>query len=70
MYDEEGPLRGAPDLVIEVLSPSTAQRDRLEKRVLYARSGVRVHWLVDPEDRSITRRSRLKMRPRTDLAMP
>jgi Uma2 family endonuclease len=55
MYDEEGPLRGAPDLVIEVLSPSTAQRDRVEKRALYARSGVRVYWLVDPEDRSITR---------------
>lgn len=55
IYDAEGPLQGAPDLVIEVLSPSTAQRDQAVKRALYARSGVKVYWLVDPEDRSITR---------------
>ena len=40
---------GAPDLVIEVLSPSTARRDRKDKREIYTRHGVRELWLVHPE---------------------
>jgi Uma2 family endonuclease len=40
---------GAPDFVIEVLSPSTASRDRREKLGVYARYGVREFWLVDPK---------------------
>ncbi len=40
---------GAPDLVIEVLSPSTASRDRGEKRSIYAQAGVNWLLLVDPE---------------------
>lgn len=46
-------IRGAPDLVIEILSPSTAERDRTYKRTLYARHGVQEYWLVDPETKSI-----------------
>lgn len=42
-------IQGAPDLVIEVLSPSTAHRDRTFKRALYARHGVREFWLVDTD---------------------
>ena len=39
---------GPPDLVVEVLSPSTRRTDRLEKTVEYARAGVREYWIVDP----------------------
>ena len=46
-------IQGAPDLVIEVLSPSTAHRDRTFKRALYARHGVREFWLVDTDTRTI-----------------
>ncbi len=44
---EDG-VYGAPDLVVEVLSPSTAERDRTYKKTLYARHGVREYWIVDP----------------------
>jgi Uma2 family endonuclease len=41
--------RGAPDLVIEILSPSTASDDRGIKFDTYQKHGVREYWLVDPE---------------------
>lgn len=43
-------LQGPPDLVIEILSPSTQRRDRGLKRDLYDRVGVDEYWLVDPVD--------------------
>ena len=46
-------IQGAPDLVIEVLSPSTAHRDRTFKRALYARHGIREFWLVDTDAHTI-----------------
>ena len=42
-------VQGAPDLVVELLSPGTANLDRTRKRDLYARFGVREYWLVSPE---------------------
>lgn len=49
----EANVQGPPDLVIEILSPSTAARDRGLKRKLYEKHGVREYWLVDPDERSI-----------------
>jgi len=44
---------GAPDLIIEVLSPSTMKKDYYEKFNLYQENGVREYWLVNPEGRSL-----------------
>ena len=41
-------VRGAPDLVIEILSPSTADRDLGYKHELYGRHGVLEYWIIDP----------------------
>jgi Uma2 family endonuclease len=46
-------LVGAPDLMVEVLSLSTAYDDRKRKFELYESVGVREYWLVDPRDRLI-----------------
>lgn len=46
-------IHGAPDLVVEVLSPSTAKNDRGYKKELYEKSGVKEYWIVDPVMRSI-----------------
>ena len=51
--DTERGVHGAPDLVVEVLSPSTADRDRTFKRALYARHGVKEYWLLDPAAKTI-----------------
>lgn len=45
---------GAPDLAVEVLSPSSRRYDMVEKRINYARFGVREYWLVDPVGGSAT----------------
>ncbi|MGQ9631389.1 MAG: Uma2 family endonuclease [bacterium] len=49
----ERSIRGAPDLVVEILSPATAERDRTLRKKLYAKYGVRECWLVDPESEAV-----------------
>lgn len=46
-------IHGAPDLIVEVLSPSTAKNDKGYKKELYEKSGVKEYWIVDPAMRSI-----------------
>lgn len=46
--------RGAPRWIIEVIEPSTAARDQIDKLQLYERHGVRDYWLVHPFDRLVT----------------
>jgi len=50
--DEKG-CRGAPDLVVEILSPSTGKKDMKDKRQLYQRSAVKEYWVVDPVHNTI-----------------
>lgn len=50
--DQHG-CKGAPDLIIEVVSPSTQRHDHLVKLNLYQRAGVREYWIVDPENRTV-----------------
>jgi len=45
---------GAPDMVIEIISPSTSRLDRLTKLNKYLEAGVREYWIVDPEDKGVT----------------
>jgi Uma2 family endonuclease len=50
-------IQGAPDLVVEILSPSTGRKDRREKKALYERFGVREYLLIHPEDEIVERYS-------------
>lgn len=51
IHDEA--VRGAPDLTIEILSPSTADRDLGYKRKIYETHGVKEYWIVDPDLQTI-----------------
>ncbi|OIP41327.1 hypothetical protein AUJ95_03490 [Candidatus Desantisbacteria bacterium CG2_30_40_21] len=50
---KEKAIFGAPDLIIEILSPTTLQMDVLLKKVLYQRFGVREYWIVDPKEQKV-----------------
>lgn len=41
-------IEGAPDLVVEILSPSTLKRDKIDKLSTYAKYGIQEYWIVDP----------------------
>ena len=47
-------IKGVPDLVVEILSPSTASNDLALKRQLYERTGVAEYWIADPDNHTLT----------------
>jgi len=47
-------VHGAPDWVLEILSPSTTWRDQTEKRTLYERHGVKEYWVLNPDTLDLT----------------
>jgi Uma2 family endonuclease len=51
----EANIQGAPDLVIEILSPTTGRKDRREKKALYERFGVREYIVLDPLNETVER---------------
>ncbi len=66
----EANVQGAPDLVVEILSPSTRKRDQGVKHQLYDRMGVREYWLVEPsfETIEVFRRIDGALRPVAELS--
>ncbi len=50
--DDKG-CKGAPDLIVEILSPSTAEHDLKDKFYLYQRVGVREYWIVNQTDKTL-----------------
>ena len=52
-FDSKG-IIGAPDLIVEILSPSTEKHDRNTKFKLYQRHGVREYWIVDPSNETVS----------------
>jgi len=50
---EEERIKGAPDLVVEILSPSSAYYDLKKKLKVYEKHGVKEYWILDPEDKSV-----------------
>ena len=52
LADSKGVV-GAPDFIVEILSPSTVQLDKVTKLRLYQRAGVREYWIVDPDSKTV-----------------
>lgn len=50
--DDKG-CKGAPDMIVEVLSPSTTRRDMVTKFNLYQRAGVKEYWIVSPDGKTV-----------------
>ncbi len=49
----EARIDGAPTLMVEVLSPTSGRKDRIQKLQIYQQAGVQHYWLVDPEERTL-----------------
>jgi Uma2 family endonuclease len=52
--NEKDKYKGTPDLVVEILSPSTRSKDIIKKGDLYMESGIREYWSADPMKQTVT----------------
>lgn len=52
IYTEKGVVEGPPDLVVEIVSPSSTRIDAIDKAALYASAGVPEYWLTNPETKT------------------
>ena len=55
--EEAVEVEGSPDMVLEVISPSSVEKDTVVLRDLYWRAGVREYWLADPRERGVSGRN-------------
>ena len=53
LFDPERGIRGAPDMVVEIILPSSYKRDHYDKKELYQKYGIPEYWIVDPSNHSI-----------------
>lgn len=51
---EDRGCKGSPDMVVEIISPSTARRDKIEKFNLYEEAGIQEYWIIEPEEKILT----------------
>ena len=49
IINENGPIHGIPDLLVEILSPNNKEYDLIKKKDLYEHFGIKEYWIVDPE---------------------
>lgn len=54
IIDKRGHIHGVPDMIIEILSEGNKDHDKVKKRALYERFGVKEYWMVDPETKLAT----------------
>lgn len=52
IINPQGHIHGVPDMIIEILSPGNKDHDRVKKKALYERFGVKEYWMVDPETKA------------------
>lgn len=53
IIENEDYINGAPDLIVEVISPGSIRRDRIDKKELYQRFAVKEFWLIDPQNKTV-----------------
>ena len=53
IIENEDYINGAPDLIVEVISPGSVRRDKVDKKDLYQRFAVKEFWLIDPQNQTI-----------------
>lgn len=53
IIDNQNGIMGAPDLIVEVISPGYVRRDRVEKKEVYEQFAVREYWIIDPDHRTV-----------------